>query len=308
MMLLGLAVVSFSMAGLGQGAAQQDGVAVSVTVTVSGKDRKAPPAIPQNEVVARQDGNVRRVISWVPASGNEAGLDLIVLVDDSLSSTFANRWGELKDFLHSQPGSTREGIAYAEFGSVRFEQELTTDHDKASKALRIPASTSGENTGIYDAGRDLIKKWPASKNRKAVVLISNGLDFSDGVSDTDPNRNLSLQSLIEQAQQAGVVFYATYAHGAGRLSENTYLVMNGRGCLTRLAEETGGDAYFAGLTTPVSLEPFLQDIGRLVGQQYILTFAAKPGAKAEYSRLKVVVETKDVEILAPNRVYVPSSN
>ncbi|MFZ0818577.1 MAG: hypothetical protein WAM91_00790 [Candidatus Acidiferrales bacterium] len=303
-MILSLAVVSISIATMGQGAGQQEGLPISVTVTVSMKNRNAPPAIPQDEVVARQDGSVRRVISWVPTSASGTGLDLAVLIDTSVTSNISNRWDELRDFLRSQPANTQEGIAYANFGSARFEQELTGDHEKAAKALRMPGTNPDENTGIYDAGRDLIKKWPASKNRKAVVLISDGLDFNNGGSSPDPDRNPSLQSLIEYAQQAGVTFYAIYARGGGEQTQDTILVSRGQGCLDRLAKDTGGESFIDGLGTPVSLQPFLEDIAKELGQQYILTFAAKPASKAGYSRLKVVVETKNVEILAPDRVYV----
>ncbi|MFZ0818578.1 MAG: hypothetical protein WAM91_00795 [Candidatus Acidiferrales bacterium] len=308
MILLGAAVVPISIAALGQGAAQQEGTPISVAVTVLGRDRKAPPVIPQDEVVARQDGDVRRVISWVPASGGDVGIDLIVLIDDTLATSIASRWGELQDFLRSQAANMREGIAYTSFGSPRIDHELTDDLDKAAKALRLPSSNPGENSAIYDAARKLIKKWPASKNRKVILAISNGLDFSNGTGDTDPNRNMSLQSLIEQAQQDGVVFYAIYARGAGDgQSGKTNLVSNGQGCLSRLTKETGGDSFSAGLTTPVSLLPFLQSIGGLLRHQYILTFAAKSGAKAKYSRLQIVLENKDVDIVAPERVYVPGS-
>lgn len=309
LMILGTAVVSLGLAALGQGAAaQQDGVPISVTVTVSGKGGKTAPAIPQDEVVARQDGTPRRVISWVPANGNGAGVDLVVLVDEKLGSNIANRWSEMRDFLRAQPASIREGIAYSDFGAARFEQELTTDHEKAAGALRIPNPTRGGNTGLYDSGRDLIANWPGSGGRKVVVLISDGQDLSDGASDTDPDRNISLQRLIDKAQQAGVVFYAIYARGGGDEPEDTRLLNNAQGSLARLARETGGASFFDGFTSPVTLQPYLQEIARQLGEQYILTFEAKTAKKADYSPLKVVVETKNVEVHAPDRVYVPAAN
>ncbi len=311
MMLLGTAVLCLGLAALEQSAAQQtaqqDGPTISVTVTATQKGGKTPPLIPQSDVVVRQDGNVRRVISWAPATGSGTAVDLIVLVDDKLGSNISNRWDELRDFLRAQPASTREGIAYADFGAARIEQELTTDHQKALGALRIPDATRGGNTGIYDAGQDLIKKWPESRNRKAVVLISDGQDLSYGGSDTDPDRNISLDRLVDHAQQAGVTFYAIFARGGGGEPEDSRLLDNAQGSLARLARDTGGNAYFDGFTSPVTLQPYLQDISRDLGQQYILTFAAKAGKKADYSRLKIVVETRNVEILAPDRVYVPGA-
>jgi hypothetical protein len=71
------------------------------------------------------------------------GLDLVLLVDSTVTSNIANRRTELQDFLHSQPGSALEGIAYGQFGEARFEQELTADHDTAAKALRMPAANAG---------------------------------------------------------------------------------------------------------------------------------------------------------------------
>lgn len=306
---LGMAMVSISMAVLGQKAKQQEGVPVSVTVT--SKNRNAPPVITQNEVVPRQDGNVRPVISWVPANGSEAGLDLVLLVDGTVTTNIANRLTELQDFLRSQPGSTLEGIAYGQLGEARFEQEPTADHDTAAKALRMSGSNSGQYSSIYDAGRDLIKKWPESKNRKAVLLVSDG--YSElgpnkdpllsriGAPDLSPNSFATLQHLIEQAQRSGVTFYVIYVHGARDLSENS--VSAYQSFLARLAKGTGGDSFLSG-STPVSLQPYLQDIAKELSQQYILTFAAKPTSKAGYSRLQVVVETKNVGVLAPEQVYV----
>lgn len=315
LIVLGMAIMSISMVAPGQKAEQQTGVPVSVTVTVTSKNQNAPPVIPQDEVVPRQDGNVRPVISWVPANGSGAGLDLVVLVDSTVTTNIANRLTELQDFLRSQPESTLEGIAYGQFGEARFEQELTANHDTAAKALRMPGSNSGQYSGIYDAGRDLITKWPESKNCKAAVLISDGNPESSpthdpllrniGAPDLNPTSYTSLQRLIEQAQRSGVTFYVIYTRGATALSEDSVTI--DQSFLARLAKETGGDSFLSGSTTPVSLQPYLQNIAKELGQQYILTFAAKPPTRAGYSRFQVIVKTKNVGVLAPEQVYVPGN-
>jgi len=305
---IALAVTAFCAAMvMAQGTSQQEGVAITVTVTAVGRDLTPPPPIPQNEVVVRQEGKVRPVVSWLPAKDGGAGLDLIVMVDDALASDVAGRWDDVRQFLRSLPANTREEIAYASFGSIKVEVPLTMQHDAAANGLRIPSSPLGGNNGIYDAVRDLIQRWPATDNRKVLLLISSGLDFTNGISNTLPSLNYPLQGAIDQAQRSGVTVYTMYAGGEGRLLRSVYLITNGQGCLSRLAAETGGDSFFSGLSTPVTFQPFLEDIRRLVGQQYLLTFLAEPEAKAGFKRLQVIVETHQVEILAPDRVFVPAA-
>ena len=289
----------------GTTAAQEQGVALTVTVTATGRDQATPPKISLNEVVVKQDGRNRRVLNWEPAQGANAKLDLVVRVDDSLSARVASQWSELQSFIRTLPSDARVAVAYANFGAARFQQEFTTDRDLAAKAFQIPAGMSGTSNGIYDSVADLIKKWPETHNRRAIILISSGIDLTDGVFETQPAINGPLQKAIDQAQKSGVMVYSLFASGNGRLENNSFLISNGQGCLGRLAAETGGDSFFLGLDTPVSFRPFLQDIAKLSGQQYVLTFLAIPGAKAGYAHLRVTVENNGVELLAPDRVYVP---
>ncbi|HXQ98048.1 MAG TPA: hypothetical protein VN774_06365 [Candidatus Limnocylindrales bacterium] len=282
----------------------QQGPAVTVTVTAMGKDKSAPPPIPANEVVVRVDNKVRPIVSWVPSEGGRAGLDLAIVVDDSITPRAADRWSEMQSFVRSLPVDTRVGVAYANYGATHFEQDFTANHEQAAKAFRIPAALSGSTNGTFDAVRDLIKKWPATPSRREILLISSGIDLDNGVSDTDPNRNMELQSLIDEAERSGIVVYTIYASTPGPESHNAFLVMNGQGCLGRLAAETGGDAFFQGLETPVSFQPFLDEIHTLLGQQYLLTFYAEPRPKPGFSHLKVVPESHSIQLIAPDHVYI----
>lgn len=282
----------------------QQGTPATVTVTVSTKAQTAPPQIPANEVVVRQDDKVRPIISWVPAQGEHAGLDLVILVDDSLATRVSDRWTELQSFVRALPSGTRVAIAYANYGGTRFTQDFTTDHELAAKGFRIPAALPGSTNGIYDSVRSLIKKWPASQNRREIVLISSGIDLDNGVANSQPDLNLPLQNLINAAEHSGVVIYTIYATSVG--ADSNFEVVNGQGCLGRLAAETGGDAFFEGLNTPVSFLPYLDKIQKMLGQQYLLTFGAQP--KSGDSRLKVTAESQAVQLTAPDHVRVPGLN
>jgi VWFA-related protein len=297
----GLAVFAQSQAPAGQGAP------ITVTVTATGKEQAQPSAIPMNAVVVRQDGKVAKIVSWEPAAGGKAGLDLAVLVDDSVSQKATVQLKEIGEFIRTLPAEARVAVAYTSYGSVRFEQEFTTDHEKAAKGIRIPNAFPGTANGVYDSFTELIKKWPETRNRKVVVFVSDGIDVTNGVEDSTPSQSMVLQRAIDAAERAGVVVYTIFASGSGRAVQNQFLVNNGQGSLARLASETGGDAFFQGFQTPLSFQPFLEDVRKLLGQQYLLTFLAIPSEKGRYARLQVTVESGDAELIAPDHVYVPGA-
>lgn len=286
---------------------KSEGVPVTVTVTAVGKDQAPAPVVPANEVVVRQNGDVRRVLSWTPAQGGQAGLDLVVLVDNSLARSVLQQLKEVGDFVRGLPADTRVAVAYANFGSVQFEQEFTTDHEKAANAFHIPSSFPGTSNGVFDSVTELIKKWPATESRRVILFISDGIDTTAGISNTMPSTSMVLQRAIDQAERSGVVVYTVFASGAGRELQNRFLVTNGQGCLSRLAAETGGDSYTEGYQTPLSFRPFLDDLKTMLGQQYRLTFLAAPGSKPGFSRFGVKTEASGVELIAPDHVFVPGA-
>jgi VWFA-related protein len=289
---------------MAHGAPQANGASVTVTVTATGKDQSAPAAVPANAVVVKQDGKAAKILSWEPVSGGKAGLDVAVLIDDSVTQKASVQLKDIGDFLRKLSPDARVAVVYANYGAAKFEQEFTTDHEKAAKAIRIPDALPGSANGVYDSFSALIKKWPESQNRKVVIFVSDGIDVSNGVDDSLPGQSMVLQRAIDAAERASVVVYAIFASGSGRAVQNQFLVNNGQGSLARLASETGGDAFFSGFQTPVSFKPFLEDIGKLMGQQYLLTFVPTPAEKGRYARLQVTVEAGDVELIAPDHVYV----
>lgn len=280
------------------------GVPVTVLVTAT-SHKSSAPAVPENEVVVRQNGDVRQVISWKPAAHSGAGLDLAILIDDQASQRLASNLDELRQFVRAQNSDTRVAVAYANYGAVQMERDFTSEHELAAKALRIPSAIRGTSNGTYDSVRELVKHWPNDGNRHVLLLISSGIDLTNGVGDTNPYRNLPLSDAIESAQRANVVVYTIFAAGDTRALRNDYLTTNGQGSLERLANETGGHAFFQGLSTPVSLQPFLQEFSGMLGQQYLLTFMADANSKDEFSRLKVTSEQSGVELHAPEHVLVP---
>ncbi len=301
--LVAVAALVAPLAGVAQSAS---GVPVKVTVTAVGHKGADPASVTKEDVQVRQKNDRRPVISWVSAQDQKIGLDLIVLVDDALDSSVGIQLDPLAKFIRSLPSDTRVAVAYARNGTIDLRQNLTDDHEAAAKALRITLGTPGAGGSPYLSLIDLLNRIPPGSNRRAVLFISDGIDLFRGVSGSSPGSNFDLQRAIDRAQRVNTQVFTLYASGAGRLRRNSFLVGNGQSSLSRLAAETGGDSFFQGFGTPVSFEPFLDDLDQMLRHQYVLTFSAKPGAKSGYQPLKVTTEAPGVELIAPQRVWVPA--
>ena len=90
------------------------------------------------------------VTKWVPAQGANAGLDLLVLMDDSssFSAGLATR-GHPRVHLQ-QPPTTFVGVGYIQNGTVEMVQNFTQDHASAAKSLRLPlGAAAGVDASPY---------------------------------------------------------------------------------------------------------------------------------------------------------------
>jgi hypothetical protein len=280
---------------------------VHVTVTVVRRSVSAPQPLPADDVIVQQNRVRRRVISWTRAEANGRQTDLAILVDDSTGNSFGNQIAYLKHFIDSLPSSTHVAVTYAEHGDASILQPFTSDHPLAAKALRLPIGRANEVSSIYMAVSSLVKHWPADHRVRDVLLISDGIDLYWGVMDSQPGVNPNLNAALRDALRANVTIYTVYASAAGLYTRNLFLINNGQSCLSLLTLDTGGQSFFQGLQTPVSFQPFLQELGRLLSNQFILTFRAAPGSKPGLSQLHVMTEVAGIQLQAPESVYVPAS-
>ncbi len=303
-------VLTLSLAAVAFAASQASASApdrVSTVVTVINHRSGPMPAIARDDVIVHQDGKVRPVLSWEPLTGSHAGVDLAVLIDDSLSTNIALHWDSVKAFVRKLPPGSRVATVYGASGSADFAQHFTTDREEAMKALRLPRGEISEGASIYESLESLIKHWPNDHNRRVVLLISDGIDLTFGIAQSNPGLNTNLQNAINDAQRKGVTVDSIFASGASEISHNAYLIANGQGSLSRLALETGGRSFTLGFQTPINIAPFLDQIATGLAHQYQLTFRAKLGRKAGFARLRLRCEQHGVELLAPSRVYLPAA-
>ncbi len=281
-----------------------NGVPVHTVVTVEPHKGSNPPTISQQDVLITEGKDHDAVSEWIPAQGDHAALQFFILIDDGANMSLGTEIEALRKFILAQPPTTEIGVAYMENGTAQMAQNLTTDHEAAAKALHLPSGIAGINGSPYFSLSDLIKRWPAGAPRREVLMISDGIDRYYGVGDLeDPY----LDATIDDALRAGIIVSAIYTPGLGHFGHDFYMSYWGQLYVARLADQTGGEAYYIGMTgAPVSFTPYLDQQSNRLMHQYFLTFLAKPPKKAGLQRVRIATEVPNVDLVAPRRVWVPA--
>lgn len=300
--LLALMGCAYVERALAQQTPSAGGVPSHIVVTVEPKHGNEAPAIRQEDVMVFEGRDRDTVTGWTPLKGDHAGLELFVLIDDELSTMVGNQLDDIRKFINQQPASTKVGVAYMQNGIARVLQDPTSDHDRAAKALRLPMGVSGANSSPYFALSDLVKKWPQSNERRAVLMVSDGIDRYYGTGDLqDPY----LEAAIDEAAKAGIIVSAIYSPGAGHFGHSYWQNYWGQIYLSELADRTGGEAYYIGFTgAPVTFTPYLDDLNRRLGNQYLLEFLAKPPKKAAWAQIRLRTEVPNVDLVSAGRAWV----
>jgi len=282
-----------------------NGTPVHMIVTVEPRKGSEVPVVNREDVMVYEGKSRDQVTEWIPAQEDHAGLEFYVLIDDGSSPGLDPQLSDIKKFIAELPSSAQVGVAYMQNGMARIEQKLTSDHDLATKAIRLPLGYFSANASPYFSLSDLVKRWAPDGNRHEVIMITSGVDPYYGVGDTsDPY----LTAAIGDSQRAGVVVSAIYTPGGGHFGHSYWINYWGQIYLSKLTEETGGEGYsinFMGASPDFS--PYLKDATNRLDHQYLLTFLAQPGKKSGLRPVKVRTELHNVDLVAAHAVYVAAS-
>ncbi|HEV2801929.1 MAG TPA: hypothetical protein VGW12_15740 [Pyrinomonadaceae bacterium] len=196
-----------------------------------------------------------------------APLDLAILVQDDLVPRVGNEIEATREFIRALPAGSRVMIGYLTAGTLQVRQEFTDDLEKAGRALRIPTGT--ESSAPYNPYVEVIEALRRfdenSKNRNAVLLISDGLDVSRGFDSFSTINSIDLERAVREAKKRNVVIYSFYAPSVGLTSFNRQAVSFGQSALNRISKETGGRAFFQG-TSFVTFNAYFERLSRTLNE------------------------------------------
>jgi hypothetical protein len=279
------------------------------------------PRLQKEDVKVKQGKNFLPVTQLIPAQGESAALQLMILIDDTLNTSVGNNLSDIKEFITAQPATTVIGIGYMANATVNVVQNFTADHDLAVKAVRLPRGNLSTMDSPYLSLISLVKGWKPQNVRREVLMVTDGIDRLRGeqpqASRMGPNYGTIYHSMptispdansaSEISQRFNVIVHAIYAVGVGRAGRSSWDLQLGLSGLSKIAEETGGECFSLGTSQLVSFKPSLERLQRLLSNQYYLVFQATPRKKEGFQRVNIVTELSNSEILAPDNVWVPAA-
>jgi VWFA-related protein len=268
---------------------------VTVPVTIRLRDSK-PVEMRIVDYLLREDGEMQTILS--ARTPNDSPLTLAVLMQDDLDSSVSVEARNIATFIRNQPGNTRVMIGYIRSGSLEMRRKFTVDLERAAQSVRSPqglASSSPFNPFVEVI--EGLKRFDSQPlGRRAMILVSDGVDVSRGLDSSTPTQSIDLQRAITEAQRRSVAIYSIYVPSAA--SGSSAMNLNGQSCLERLSSETGGRAFFQGTSAPVSFQPFLSQIELLLEKQIALTYMSTHTQKG-FHKLDIKPLERDVEIHHP---------
>lgn len=289
------------------------------------RDGAEVPVLRPENVQVKQGKNLLKINAVIPARGDNAALQLFVLIDDTCDSSIGNSLNDLRDFINAQSATTAIGVGYMSNATIQIAQNFTADHALAAKALRLPRGTLSAMDSPYLSLISLIKGWPEQKVRREVLMVSDGIDRlrSDRTSaypssygrgrNTMPSLSTGMTTMspdVDSAstagQRYGVIVHGIYATGVGRAGRNGWEAQIGQSGVAKIADETGGEYFSLGTQNLVSFKPYLERLQKVLDNQYYLVFQAVPKNKAGLQRVNISTQVADVEIAAADSVWVPT--
>jgi hypothetical protein len=197
-------------------------------------------------------------------------LNVAILIQDDLISRVGNELGVTRDFIRSLPEGSRVMVGYITAGSLQVRQPFTTDLNRAAKSLRIPiASTSASAYNPYVEVIEALKKFDSTwKGHNVVLLISDGLDTSQGFDAMSAGQTLDIERTINEANRRNTAIFSFYAPSVGLTSRSHLAASYGQSSLNRVSHDTGGRAFFQGTTGFVTFDSYFSRLRMELNRQY----------------------------------------
>jgi hypothetical protein len=295
--------------------------AVQVHVVITAEAQRGDselPALRQDDVKVKQGKTFLQVTQLIQARGDVAALQLFILIDDTLDSRVGNNLNEIREFIGAQPPTTLIAIGYMSNAGVNIVQNFTPDHALAAKSLRLPRGNTSTMDSPYLSLIGLVKGWPQQNVRREVLMVTDGIDRLRGEKPTAsqlgpsfgpvyhsmPTISPDVNSASEISQRYNVIVHSLYAIGVGRAARSSWDLQIGLSGISKLADETGGECFSLGTSNAVGFKPYLDRLQKIFDSQYFLVFLATPSKKPGLQRVRISTELANVEIAAPDNVWV----
>jgi Ca-activated chloride channel homolog len=269
------------------GQIKQVTVNVRLPVTVTDKNNRLIVDLKETDFEITEDKSTQAIISFQPQSN--LPLDLAVVMDTSTSVRPKLKFEKdaALTFLETMLKSRQDRALFATFDSqVELHQDFTERLDLLTQAIDKVKAQGG--TRMYDAIYSICEEKMMARTlgrRYAMVVITDGAD-------TESER--VLKDAIDIAQRSETTIYVISTESGGSFGVQLGLVDRKEDKdLKRLAEETGGRAFFT--ADMAELGKSLDGIARELRSQYLIAYEPANGNyDGKYRQVEVKLKRKDL--------------
>lgn len=277
-------------------------IPISIFSKAELRDNQAQEFVQADRLIVREDREEQQILSI--RSVSDAPLSIGIVIQDDLATSFNLQIRDIQEFIRGLPQGTRVMIAYARSGSAQVVQRFTEDREKAASSIRILAgSASLAPRSPYDSLNQLVGRFDGVPNgRRAILLFSDGIDFSQGTSLASITQSFDLEQASLKAQRKGVAIYSFYAPTTTSENANSTFTLAGQGALSKISDQTGGRSFYLGSGAPVSYRPYFRELNLSLNRQFSLTYLSTHMKKGYY-KVEVTSTNPDIKIEHPKGYY-----
>lgn len=241
---------------------------VRLPITVTDKKGQFVPGLSKNDFLVLEDKLPQQIETFSEDLGQTSPLYVAVLMDTSPSTA-----GKLKfeqesamNFIQTVVRPRKDRVLFATFDhEIALKQDFTDKLDLLDRAV-FGVKKLGSQTALYDAVWQFCdEKLRSAPGRRVIVVITDG---------EDTYSRADLRDAIDIAQRTETTVYtiSTKAGLAGTVPGVRIGEVKDRADtdLVKLAEETGGQAFFTG--DMLALELSFNKINKELRAQYLVTY------------------------------------
>jgi Ca-activated chloride channel family protein len=269
---------------------------VNLPVTVSDRKGNLITTLAENDFEVYEDGKKQSIryfsLGLGPVSP-EMHLGLLIDVSNSMGPSMAFMKTAAIKFLKALPDLVDVTVVDfdAEIRAARYAQ---ADFPRLIERIRM--TRAGGTTALYDAIGVYLDGASSQDGRKIMLLYTDGADTVS---------SLGFNELLDLLKASDVTIYCI-----GRIERINQSTINQMSLLSRIAEVTGGHAFFPTTNSDLELayERVLKEVRAQYAIGYVSTNEKTDGAWRKVEIKIVAKDARDLRIRARNGYYAPYKN